>query len=127
MPYSRQPPTADERTSQLITALKQVDGDMSDGGVKLRSALGRVTVPGAFGDIRLDKYRQAIQGQYNQKLISKGGKLTAVTVAYVPDVEQTFGGVFTGTPSPGRAYPPCKRVKLPWIGKERPVVNGVVK
>ncbi len=111
----------------FLTALKQVDGDMSDGGIRLRQALARVVVPGAYGDIRLDKYRQAVQGQYNQKMISRGGKLTAVTVAYVPNVDATFGGVFDGTPSPGRTFPACKKYKLPWAGKERPVVNGIVK
>ena len=56
-----------------------------------------------------------------------GGKLVAQTVQYVPNVEQTFGGVFKGKPSPGRAFPACKTGSLPWIGKERPVVNGVIK
>jgi hypothetical protein len=45
----------------------------------------------------------------------------------VPDVGQSFGGLFKKTsPPPGRSQPPCKKVKLPWQGKIKVVKNGKV-
>ena len=53
------------------------------------------------------------------------GALAIKTVQYIPPVDQTFGGAIHSPP--GRTYPPCAHKKLPWTGKEKPVVNGVIK
>jgi branched-chain amino acid transport system substrate-binding protein len=111
----------------LVKALKVVNGDISDGGKKLQAALAKTSLPdAAYGAIRLDKNRQAIQPQYSYRMDVKApGSLGITTVQYIPPVDQTFGGAIKSPP--GRTYPSCAHKKLPWTGKERPVVNGVVK
>jgi hypothetical protein len=43
----------------------------------------------------------------------------------VPNVDQSFGGLFKkSSPPPGRAQPACRKVKTPWQGKIRVVRNG---
>ena len=62
------------------------------------------------------------------QLYTKNGQLAVRTILFVPQVDQTFGGTFSNTtPSPGRSSPPCVKRSLPWVGHERPVVNGVIK
>jgi branched-chain amino acid transport system substrate-binding protein len=52
----------------------------------------------------------------------KDGKLAVKTVTSIPDVDQTFGGTFSGsTPAPGRKFPGCEKKDLPWLGKAAPV------
>jgi branched-chain amino acid transport system substrate-binding protein len=112
----------------LINALKSVNGDISGGQKRLQAALAKTSLPNAaYGPITLDKNRNGIQGQYIQQLSLSGGKLVAKTVRYVPNVEQTFGGLFKGNPPPSRTVPACVKKTLPWHGKSRPVVNGVIK
>ena len=48
-------------------------------------------------------------------------------IGFVPNVDQTFGGMFgPNKPAPGRTCPPCVKKKLPWQGKIKVVKNGVV-
>jgi len=48
-------------------------------------------------------------------------------VGFVPNVTQSFGGLFTkSSPPPGRSQPPCKKTKTPWQGKIKVVKNGVI-
>ena len=46
----------------------------------------------------------------------------------MPNVDQTFGGLFKpSSPAPGRTQPPCvKKSSLPWQGKIKVVKNGVI-
>ena len=112
----------------LIKALRQVRGDISGGQRRLQRALARTRLPQAgYGPIRLDRYRNGVQGQYIQRLILRGGRLAVQTVRYVPNVEQTFGGTFDGNPPPGRNFPGCTKKRMPWHGKARPVVNGRIR
>jgi branched-chain amino acid transport system substrate-binding protein len=80
------------------------------------------------GLVRLDSNRQAIEDQYPLRAVrNPGGEPTVRLVGMVPNVDQTFGGVFPKTsPPPGRGRPACKRRPLPWQGKIRVVRNGVV-
>jgi branched-chain amino acid transport system substrate-binding protein len=80
------------------------------------------------GIVKLDSRRQAIQDQYQLQLVKQpDGSIAPVVVAYVPGVDQSFGGLFKPTsPPPGRTQPPCKKVKTPWQGKIRVVTNGKV-
>ena len=56
---------------------------------------------------------------------SPTGRPLLTVVAFVPNVDQSFGGLFTpSSPPPGRTQPPCKKVKTPWQGKIRVVKNG---
>jgi hypothetical protein len=79
------------------------------------------------GVVRLDRNRQAIQDQYPLQITRAGGQLATTVVGYVPNVDQSFGGLFRkSSPPPGRTQPACRRVKTPWQGKIRVVRNGVV-
>jgi hypothetical protein len=109
-----------------MLALKKVNGDISGGQKKLQGALKGIVLPAAYGTIRLDKNRQAIQDQYSYRMdVKSGGSLAIVTVQFIPNVDQTFGGAITRPPS--RTSPACVHKKLPWTGKEKPVVNGAIK
>ena len=80
------------------------------------------------GVLRLDSRRQGIQDQYQLQLVKNAdGSVGPQVVAFVPLVDQSFGGLFKPTsPPPGRTQPPCKKVKTPWQGKIKVVVNGKV-
>ncbi len=92
-------------------------------GVRLQKALPRAIKPGyqvsGGGVLKLDNNRQAIQDQYQKQMVKNAdGTYTPVVVAYVPNVDQTFGGTFKKTsPPPGRTQPPCVKQKTPWQGK----------
>ena len=48
-------------------------------------------------------------------------------VAYVPGVDQSFGGLVKPTDPPyGRTQPVCKKLKTPWQGKIKVVKNGKI-
>jgi branched-chain amino acid transport system substrate-binding protein len=101
-------------------------------GAKLDASLPR-SIDGPFqisngGKVTLDSRRQAIQDQYQLQLVKQpDGSVAATVVAYVPAVDQSFGGLFKPTsPPPGRTQPPCKKVKTPWQGKIKVVTNGKV-
>jgi branched-chain amino acid transport system substrate-binding protein len=105
----------------LIKGLEAVKGDISDQS-KLQAALAKVELPAPYGTIKLDDNRQAIFTVYDQQLFMKDGKLAVKTVSAIPDVDQTFGGTFSGsTPAPGRNAPGCEKRDLPWLGKAAPV------
>lgn len=80
------------------------------------------------GKARLDVRNQAIQDQYQLQLVkNKDGSVGPTVVAYVPGVDQSFGGLFKPTsPPPGRTQPPCTKVRTPWQGKIQAVVNGKI-
>jgi branched-chain amino acid transport system substrate-binding protein len=97
-------------------------------GAKLQASMPRTLASGyqvnSKGLVRLDSRRQAVQDQF-QLQIGKGG--VPSIVGLVPNVDQTFGGVFgPNKPAPGRAFPACTKRKLPWQGKIKAVKNGVV-
>jgi branched-chain amino acid transport system substrate-binding protein len=105
----------------LIKGLEAVKGDISDQS-KLQAAVAKTTLPAPYGEIKLDDNRQAVFTVYDQQLFMNGGKLAVKTVASIPNVDQTFGGTFSGsTPAPGRNAPSCQKRTLPWLGKATPV------
>ena len=115
-------------TRALIIALQEVGGDLSGGQKKLQAVLGKVRLDAGYGKIKLDENRHAIQDQYVSQLYLQDGKLAIKTIRYIPAVDQTFGGTFSAsTPSPGRTFPTCTKRSLPWIGKYKNVVSGVIK
>ena len=96
-------------------------------GAKLQASMPRTLASGYQvsnkGLVKLDIRRQAIQDQF-QLQIGKGG--VPSIVGFVPNVDQTFGGVFgPNKPAPGRAFPPARRGSCR-AGKIRVVKNGVV-
>jgi branched-chain amino acid transport system substrate-binding protein len=113
----------------LVQGLEKSKGAL---GTKLQASLPRSIKPGyqvsSGGVLKLDSNRQAIQDQWPLQ-IQKGsnGKLTTAVVGYVPNVSQSFGGLFTkNSPPPGRSQPACKKTKTPWQGKIKVVKNGKV-
>jgi branched-chain amino acid transport system substrate-binding protein len=101
-------------------------------GAALQRALPRTLKSGYEvsdgGNVRLDVRRQAIQDQYQLRLVRNAdGTIGPQVVAYVPNVDQSFGGLFKpSSPPPGRAQPACVKKKTPWQGKLRTIRNGVI-
>jgi branched-chain amino acid transport system substrate-binding protein len=113
----------------LVQGLKKNGGAV---GPKLQAALPR-SINGPFqisnkGNVKLDSRRQAIQDQYQLQLVkNKDGSVGATVIAFVPNVDQSFGGLFKpSSPPPGRSQPACKKVKTPWQGKIKVVKNGKI-
>jgi len=113
----------------LVLGLQKSGGAL---GAKLQAALPR-SIQGPFqisngGNVKLDARRQAIQDQYQLQLVKNpDGSVSPQVIAYVPGVDQSFGGLFKPTsPPPGRTQPPCKKVTTPWQGKIKVVANGKV-
>jgi branched-chain amino acid transport system substrate-binding protein len=110
----------------LIAGLEAVDGDISDLQA-FWDALSNVELDAAYGHIRLDENRQAISDNYVKQVVAgKGGQPPTVeTILRIPEVDQSFGGIFTeNTPPPDRENPQCEEADLPWAGKAEPVNFG---
>jgi branched-chain amino acid transport system substrate-binding protein len=116
-----------QATRALITGLNKSRGAV---GASLQRSLPRsITAPFELsGAVKLDANRQAIQDQWPVRIVRNAQGNPAVQLTgYVPNVNQTFGGLFTSkSPAPGRTQPKCVKKKLPWQGKIREVRNGVV-
>ncbi len=115
-------------TWALIRGLRASKGDV---GVALQRAMPRSNKSGYEvsdnGTVRLDSRRQAIQDQYPLQVVKQGNTVTTAVVGYVPNVDQSFGGLFKpSSPAPGRTQPKCVKKKLPWQGKIKVVRNGVI-
>ena len=101
-------------------------------GTKLQASLPRSIAPGYqvsdHGILKLDANRQAIQDQWPMQMQQKAdGSVIGAAIGYVPNVDQSFGGLFKSTsPPPGRTQPPCVKRKLPWQGKIKVVKDGVI-
>jgi branched-chain amino acid transport system substrate-binding protein len=112
-----------------------VRGLQASGGVvgaKLQASLPKTNASGYEvsdrGIVKLDSRRQAVGDQYQLQLVKNAdGSVGPQVVAYVPNVDQTFGGLFKpSSPPPGRTQPPCKKVATPWQGKIKVVTNGKI-
>ena len=118
-----------QATRALVQGLNKSRGAV---GARLQAALPRsIFAPMELSDngmVKLDGNRQAIQDQWPVQIIRGPDGGPAVTLTgYVPNVNQSFGGLFKKTsPPPGRTQPACVKKKLPWQGKIREVKNGVV-
>ena len=113
----------------LVEGLNKSNGAV---GAALQKALPR-SIKGPYevsdgGVLKLDSRRQAIQDQYLLQLVKKAdGSVGPNAVAYIPNVDQSFGGLFKpSSPPPGRSQPACKKLKTPWQGKIKVVKNGVI-
>jgi branched-chain amino acid transport system substrate-binding protein len=111
----------------LTKALNTVSGNISN-QKPLQTALGKVVLATPFGTVKLDKNRQAVEGEWTYQVFAQPGKTQVKTIQYIPNVDQSFGGTFKhSSPPPGRTQPGCTKRSLPWVGKEKPVVNGVIR
>jgi branched-chain amino acid transport system substrate-binding protein len=111
-----------------IQGLKKAGGNLA----KLQASLPRKLKAGyqisSGGWVRLDQNRQAIQDQWPLQIVKDAKGQPSLTLAgFVPNVDQSFGGLFKKTsPPPGRTQPPCVKKATPWQGKIRVVQNGKV-
>jgi branched-chain amino acid transport system substrate-binding protein len=120
----------------LIQGLEAANGDLSQvaanlptellSGYEVTDADGNVVPTGGLGE--LDENRQAIQDQYPLQIVEgEDGAPTTAVVGMVPNVDQSFGGLFTAdSPPPGREQPPCEDADLPWEGQIQVVEDGQV-
>jgi branched-chain amino acid transport system substrate-binding protein len=113
----------------LVQGLQKSKGQV---GAALQAALPR-SIKSAYqvsngGVMKLDGNRQAIQDQYPLQIVKNAdGSIGTSVVGFVPNVDQSFGGLFKKTsPAPGRAQPPCVKKSLPWQGKIKVVKNGTI-
>jgi branched-chain amino acid transport system substrate-binding protein len=115
--------------SATIRGLRASGGEV---GAKLQRAMPRTSRSGyEFSDgglVRLDANRQAIQDQHPVRAVrGSDGRVTLSVFGMVPNVDQSFGGLFTeSSPSPSRTQPLCQKRTLPWQGRIRVVRDGVV-
>lgn len=113
----------------LVRGLQASNGQV---GAALQRALPKSNKSGYEvsdgGVVKLDSRRQAIQDQYPLQVVKNAdGSIGTAVVGYVPNVDQSFGGLFKpSSPAPGRAQPKCVKKKLPWQGKIKVVKNGVI-
>jgi branched-chain amino acid transport system substrate-binding protein len=112
----------------FIRGLQSSGGQL---GAKLQASMPKTNASGYEvsdkGIVKLDRNRQAIQDQYPLQIVRQGNTITTAVVGYVPNVDQSFGGLFKkSSPAPGRSQPPCVKKKLPWQGKIKVVKNGVI-
>jgi branched-chain amino acid transport system substrate-binding protein len=116
--------TASEAMAQ---AIEELDGDISD-PQEFHEVLAGIELTGsdaAYGDVRLDENRQAISDNYIKQVVEGPDGPTVETIARIPEVDQSFGGLFTPeTPAPDRQNPECVEADLPWAGQAEPVDFG---
>lgn len=79
-------------TKAALLALNEVDGDLSDGGVKLREVLANLEFETPTGMVKLDERRQAVADIFLTEVIEgPDGNLLNKTIKVIPQVDQTFG------------------------------------
>jgi branched-chain amino acid transport system substrate-binding protein len=113
----------------LLTALEEVDGDISNNQQALQDALSSVELDAAYGHIALDENRQAISDNYVKRIVKDttgDGVPDVKTIRRIPEVDQSFGGFFTEeSPELDRSNPTCeKKDPPPWVGNAEPVDFG---
>ncbi|MGZ8688797.1 MAG: hypothetical protein ACXWZP_10265, partial [Gaiellaceae bacterium] len=112
--------------------IRGLQGSAGVTGAKLQASMPKTTKSGYEvsdgGVVKLDANRQAIQDQYPLQVVKNAdGSIGTAVVGFVPNVDQSFGGLFKKTsPAPGRTQPPCVKKSLPWQGKIKVVKNGVI-
>ena len=90
-------------TSAALMGLKAVGGNIDDAAA-FQTALNGVEIPTGVGPVTVDGNRQAVGPNFVVQVTDTGTK----TLYTVPDVDQTFGGAFSGdTPNPDRENPKC--------------------
>ena len=79
-------------TKALLLALDKVNGDVSDGGAKLRDALSKLAFDTPTGKVSLDKNRNAIADIFLTEVAEGAdGNLYNKLVKVMPQVNQTLG------------------------------------
>ncbi len=98
-------------TKAVLTALDEVDADLSDKQAKFQEALAKVKQDTAFGPVELDENRQAIANIYVTEVArNDDGVLYNKVVKKVSGVNQVLGqdrAEFTARGVPSRDFPDC--------------------
>jgi hypothetical protein len=112
----------------FIQGLQRAGGDLNKLQASMPKSLKSGYEVSDGGTVKLDANRQAIQDQYPLQIVrGANGQLSTQIVGFVPNVNQSFGGLFRkSSPAPGRSQPACVRRSMPWQGKIRVVTNGVI-
>ena len=99
-------------TKAALLALEQVAGDLSDGGVKFRTALSNLKFETPTGMVRIDERRQAIADIFLTEVIEgPEGNLVNKTIKVIPEISQTLGvpyDQFLKYGQVGRENPRCE-------------------
>ena len=94
-----------------LLALDKVNGDLSDGGKKLRAALSSLNFETPTGMVSLDERRNAIADIFLTEVVEgPGGNLVNKTIGVTKQVAQTFGlpyEQFLKYGQVSRTNPPC--------------------
>jgi branched-chain amino acid transport system substrate-binding protein len=102
-----------DETEAALLALDKVNGDLSDGQKKYRTALASLVLDAPNGQMKLDENRQAIGTSFVTEAVKdKKGDLVSKVVRVVPNVDQRLGfskAVFDRIGLPGREVPVCKK------------------
>ncbi len=79
-------------TKAALLALNEVDGDLSDGGAKLRETLSGLSFETPTGPVSLDERRNAIADIFLTEVVEgPDGNLLNKTIKVIPQVSQTLG------------------------------------
>ncbi|MCY4314239.1 MAG: ABC transporter substrate-binding protein, partial [Gammaproteobacteria bacterium] len=79
-------------TKAALLALNEVNGDVSDGGKKMRAALSSLSFETPTGMVSLDERRQAIADMFLTEVTVDGnGNLVNKTISVTGQVSQTLG------------------------------------
>ncbi len=99
-------------TKAALLALNEVDGDLSDGGVKFRAALSGLSFETPTGMVSLDERRNAIADIFLTEVVEgPDGNLLNKTIKVIPQVSQTLGvdyATFLEYGSVSRENPVCE-------------------
>ena len=88
----------------IIQGLQKTHGDVST----LGATLAKLTPTFPNGSVKLDANRNSIEPAFVVQIVNSGGKLAFKTIKTIPDVSQTFGGLFSASsPAPSRTSPAC--------------------
>ena len=90
----------------ILQGLNQTKGELGDGGKAFQQALTGLQASFPNGQVKLDANRNSVQPAYVVQVVKDGDKLGFKLVQTVPQVDQTFGGLFgPSSPEPSRTEP----------------------
>lgn len=92
----------------IIQGLEKANGDLTGGQAAFRQALTTLNPTFPNGQVKLDSNRNSVQPAFVTQIVDNGGKLGFKVLQTVPNVDETFGGLFSATsPAPSRTSPAC--------------------
>jgi branched-chain amino acid transport system substrate-binding protein len=103
----------------IIEALQKVNGDLSNNESAFQAALTALNPTFPNGSVKLDANRNSVQPAFVTQIVKNGGSLSFKVLKTIPEVDQTFGGLFSAnSPAPSRTSPACtKGTPPPWANQ----------